>query len=64
MLGRQAGDQFKALVEANIGAPPLGIAKPAKDPVQWLEPGLIVRVRHLRGEEELRHASVAEILGD
>ena len=55
-FGRPASDQFKALVEANIGAPPPGMAKQAKDPVQWLRPGIIGRVRHLRGEAKLRHA--------
>lgn len=29
---------------------------------QWLEPRIRARIRHLRGEEKLRHATVAELL--
>jgi hypothetical protein len=28
---------------------------------QWLKPGLIARVRFLRGEEKLRHATVLTV---
>ena len=42
--------------------PPKGLN--AKPEAQWLEPGFVARVRHLRGEEELRHASVTEMLRD
>ncbi|WP_287106207.1 hypothetical protein [Mesorhizobium sp.] len=27
---------------------------------QWVKPGLIGRVKHLRGEEDLRHASLQD----
>ena len=33
----------------------------AKPGTQWLKPGLIGRVRHLKGEQELRHATLQEI---
>ena len=42
------------------GAKPVaGVA--AKPGTEWLKPGLIGRVRHLKGEETLRHASLQEI---
>ena len=33
----------------------------AKPGTEWLKPGLIGRVRHLKGEETLRHASLQEV---
>ena len=35
-----------------------------KPDAQWLEPGVIATIRHLRGEDELRHASVQQIVAD
>jgi ATP-dependent DNA ligase len=32
-----------------------------KQQAQWLKPGLIARVRFLRGEEKLRHATVTDV---
>jgi hypothetical protein len=32
-----------------------------KQKVQWLKPGLIARVRFLRREEKLRHATVTDV---
>jgi hypothetical protein len=32
-----------------------------KQKAQWLKPGLIARVRFLRGEEKLRHAIVISV---
>jgi bifunctional non-homologous end joining protein LigD len=32
-----------------------------KQQAQWLKPGLIARVRFMRGEEKLRHATVTEV---
>ena len=55
-FGRPGSDQFKALVEANLGPPPREFKGKGKDAVQWLRPGITGRVRHLRGEEKLRHA--------
>jgi hypothetical protein len=34
-------------------APPKGMTPPA---AQWIKAGVIGRVKHLRGEEDLRHA--------
>jgi bifunctional non-homologous end joining protein LigD len=33
----------------------------AKPEAKWLEPGVMATVRHLRGEDDLRHASVQEV---
>jgi bifunctional non-homologous end joining protein LigD len=40
-------------------AHPKGMEK--KPDAQWLEPGVMATIRHLRGEEDLRHASVQEV---
>lgn len=39
-------------------APVIGLTKPA---TEWIRPGLIGRVKHLRGEEKLRHAVLQEL---
>jgi hypothetical protein len=31
---------------------------------QWLKPGLVGRARHLKGEQQLRHATLHEIRED
>lgn len=36
---------------------PKGMKRPV---TQWVKPGLIGRVKHLRGEEDLRHASLQD----
>jgi hypothetical protein len=33
----------------------------AKPGTEWLKPGVIGRVRHVKGEETLRHATLQEI---
>ncbi len=63
-FGRPASDQFKALVEANLGPPPREFKGKVKEAVQWLRPGITGRVRHLRGEEKLRHARLLGFLWD
>ena len=32
-----------------------------KPGIEWLKPGLIARVRYLKGEEMLRHATLQEV---
>ena len=32
-----------------------------KPGIEWLKPGLIARVRYLKGEEKLRHATLQEV---
>ncbi|RVD67186.1 ATP-dependent DNA ligase, partial [Mesorhizobium sp. M4A.F.Ca.ET.029.04.2.1] len=44
-------------VQEAPGSPPKGMKRPA---TQWVKPGLIGRVKHLRGEEDLRHASLKD----
>ncbi|WP_192182187.1 RNA ligase family protein [Mesorhizobium amorphae] len=44
-------------VQAHAGPPPKGMRRPA---TQWVKPGLIGRVKHLRGEDDLRHASLQD----
>lgn len=44
-------------VQANPGTPPKGMKRPA---TVWGRPGLIGRVKHLRGEEDLRHTSLQD----
>ncbi|RWB20387.1 MAG: ATP-dependent DNA ligase [Mesorhizobium sp.] len=47
-----------ALAEAKCGAPPPnGLAK---EKAQWLKPGLVGRVKFLKGEKKLRHASLKD----
>lgn len=42
------------------GAKPVkGVA--AKPGTEWLKPGLIARVRYLKGEQTLRHATLREV---
>jgi hypothetical protein len=42
-------------VQEHAGTAPKGMKRPA---TQWIKPGLNGRVKHLRGEEDLRHALV------
>ncbi|RUX32601.1 hypothetical protein EOA13_00385 [Mesorhizobium sp. M7A.F.Ca.US.011.01.1.1] len=50
-------DKRRALSD-NAGAPaPKGLAK---EKAEWLNPGLIGRVKFLKGEEKLRHASLKD----
>ena len=58
MFSRSASDQFRALVEANLGSPPPALQRKSAEPAQWLRPGIVGRVRHLRGEATLRHATL------
>ncbi|CAN7460088.1 ATP-dependent DNA ligase [Mesorhizobium sp. LjNodule214] len=44
-------------VQTHAGQPPKGMKRPA---TVWVKPGLIGRVKHLRGEEDLRHASLQD----
>ncbi|MEI9410280.1 ATP-dependent DNA ligase [Mesorhizobium salmacidum] len=44
-------------VQEHAGPTPKGMKRPA---TQWVKPGIIGRVKHLRGEEDLRHASLQD----
>jgi DNA ligase D-like protein (predicted ligase) len=44
-------------VQAHAAPAPKGSNRPA---MQWVKPGLIATIKHLRGEEKLRHASLQD----
>nr|WP_019858062.1 ATP-dependent DNA ligase [Mesorhizobium loti] len=44
-------------VQEHAGPAPQGMKRPA---TQWVKPGIIGRVKHLRGEEDLRHGSLQD----
>jgi bifunctional non-homologous end joining protein LigD len=50
-------DQLWKRVQEHAGPAPKGMKRPA---TQWVKPGIIGRVKHLRGEEDLRHASLQD----
>ncbi|MDG4885345.1 ATP-dependent DNA ligase [Mesorhizobium sp. WSM4884] len=54
---REVRERLWKRVQEHAGPPPKGMKRPA---TQWVKPGLIGRVRHLRGEEDLRHASLQD----
>ena len=51
-FGRPANEAFWQMVKANNEPAP----EAKKEDIQWLRPGIIGRIRHLRGEAKLRHA--------
>lgn len=57
-LGRKMRERLWKRVQEHDGLPAKGIKRPA---TQWVRPGLIGRVKHLRGEEMLRHASLLDV---
>jgi bifunctional non-homologous end joining protein LigD len=56
ITNRRIKERLLARVRAKAGPLPKGME--AKPEAQWLEPGVMATVRHLRGEDDLRHASV------
>lgn len=48
-------------VNEHAAPAPKGMKRPA---TQWVKPGLIGRVKHLRGEEDLRHTSLQDVKED
>ena len=61
VFARPASEEFKAMVDANPGSPPPDLKRKSKELVQWLRPGIVGRVRHLRGEDKLRHATLVAV---
>lgn len=58
-LGREARERLWARVKAKAGGSPPNEAMRKKYPAtQWVKPGVRATVKHLRGEEFLRHGSV------
>lgn len=56
-LNREMRERLWQRVQEHAGPAPKGMKRPA---TQWVKPGLIGRVKHLRGEEDLRHASLQD----
>lgn len=56
-LNREMRERLWQRVQEHAGAAPKGMKRPA---TQWVKPGLIGRVKHLRGEDDLRHASLQD----
>ncbi|MBZ9674565.1 RNA ligase family protein [Mesorhizobium sp. ES1-1] len=56
-LNREMRERLWKRVQDHAGSAPKGMKRPA---TQWVKPGIIARVKHLRGEEDLRHASLLD----
>ncbi|WP_245446152.1 ATP-dependent DNA ligase [Mesorhizobium kowhaii] len=56
-LNREMRERLWTRVQDHAGTAPKGMKRPA---TQWVKPGIIGRVKHLRGEEDLRHASLQD----
>lgn len=61
-LRKPERDQFWRMVELIKVSRPSVPLKARKD-VMWLRPAIVVRVRTLRGEQLLRHATVKQVVG-
>jgi ATP-dependent DNA ligase len=57
-LNDKMRERLWARVQAKAKAPKGIKAKPG---TEWLKPGLVGLVRHLKGEQQLRHATLREI---
>jgi bifunctional non-homologous end joining protein LigD len=62
ITNRKIKERLLARVRTKAGPLPKGMEK--KPDAQWLQPGVMAKIRHLRGEEDLRHASVQEVTSD
>lgn len=60
ITNRKIKERLLARVRSKAGPTPKGMT--VKPDAQWLQPGVMARIRHLRGEEELRHASVEAVV--
>ena len=58
-LSGQMHERLWQRIQKAKGKPVKGVE--AKLGTAWLKPGLIGRVRHLKGEQTLRHATLQEI---
>jgi DNA ligase D-like protein (predicted ligase) len=57
-LNREMRDRLWKRVETKTGPSPKGVKKPG---AQWTRPGLVGRVRYLKGEGPLRHATLTDL---
>jgi ATP-dependent DNA ligase len=61
-LNNEMRERLWDRVKANAGPMPAGLPKDVqKNKADWLQPGLVARVRFLKGEETLRHATLREV---
>jgi len=56
-LNRELRERLWKRVQDHAGTAPKGMKRPA---TQWVKPGLVATVKHLRGEQDLRHASLQD----
>jgi bifunctional non-homologous end joining protein LigD len=56
-MNREMRERLWKRVQEHAEPAPKGMKRPA---AQWVKPGLIGHVKHLRGEEDLRHASLQD----
>ncbi|MER8905749.1 ATP-dependent DNA ligase, partial [Mesorhizobium sp. M0772] len=61
-LNREMRERLWKRVQEHPGTAPKGVMK--RPATQWVKPGLIGRVKHLRGEDDLRHASLQDFRED
>ncbi|TIL55695.1 MAG: ATP-dependent DNA ligase [Mesorhizobium sp.] len=57
-VNREMRERLWNRVQEHAGPPPKDM--PKRPATQWVRPGIKARVKHLRGEEDLRHASLQD----
>ncbi|TIP22741.1 MAG: ATP-dependent DNA ligase, partial [Mesorhizobium sp.] len=57
-VNREMRERLWKRVQEHAGPPPKEM--PKRPATQWVKPGIKARVKHLRGEEDLRHASLQD----
>ncbi|MER9184776.1 RNA ligase family protein [Mesorhizobium sp. M0633] len=57
-VNREMRERLWKRVQEHTGPPPKNM--PKRPATQWVKPGIKARVKHLRGEEDLRHASLQD----
>lgn len=60
-MGRSIREPILRSLEASRAKQPAGVPTAVVDGVQWVKPGIRAKVRYLRGESKLRHATVEEV---
>ncbi|MER8874513.1 ATP-dependent DNA ligase [Mesorhizobium sp. M0814] len=61
-INRETRERLWKRVQEHAGPPPRDM--PKRPATQWVKPGIKVRIKHLRGEEDLRHASLLDFKED
>ncbi len=57
-VNREMRERLWKRVQEHAGPPPKDM--PKRPATQWVKPGIKARIKHLRGEEDLRHASLQD----